>query len=159
MAVATVLTTAVASVHRASTGFHHVVIAGLRFTYPSINGAGAPLLAIAALGAAALTIAARASWRQRRGYKGFISHIGPLKPLPQDPRVKVIADPHPQAFLAPVFCTPAYTSRNGRLSCSRTVSSKRCWRTSIITGGSEIRFVLVRADPQRGALLRSCPKP
>lgn len=111
IAVVTVLTAAVASVHRASTGFHHVVIAGLRFTYPSINGAGAVLLVIAALGAAALTIAARASWRQRSGYKGFISHIGPLKPLPQDPRVKVIADPHPQAFCAGFLHPTVYVSQ------------------------------------------------
>ena len=111
MAVATALTTAVASVHRASTGSHQVVFAGLRFTYPTVNGAGALLLAIAALGAAAVTTAARASWRQRSGYRGFIGHIGPLKPLQIDPRVKVIADPRPQAFCAGFLHPTVYVSQ------------------------------------------------
>jgi hypothetical protein len=77
IASATALTTAIASVHRPSTGSYQVVLAGLRFTYPTVNSAGTLLLAIAALGAAAVTIAVRASWRQRRRYRGFIGHIGP----------------------------------------------------------------------------------
>jgi beta-lactamase regulating signal transducer with metallopeptidase domain len=111
MAAATGLTTAIASVHRGSTGSHQVVLAGLRFTYPAVNGTGALLLAIAALGAAAVTIVARVSWRQRRGYRGFIGHIGPLEPLERDPRVKVIADPRPQAFCAGYLHPTVYVSQ------------------------------------------------
>ena len=111
MAAATALTTAIASVHRASAGSHQVVLGGLRFTYPTVNGTGALLLAIAALGAAAVTIAARASWRQRRGYRGFIGHLGPLEPLERDPRVKVIADPGPQAFCAGYLRPTVYVSQ------------------------------------------------
>ena len=111
VAAATALATAIASVHRASAGSHEVVLAGLRFTYPTVNGSGALLLAIAALGAAAVTIAARASWRQHRRYQGFIGHIGPLEPLEKDPRVKVIADPRPQAFCAGLLRPTVYVSR------------------------------------------------
>jgi hypothetical protein len=111
IATATALTTAIASVHRASTGSYEVLLAGLRFTYPTVNGSGALLLAIAALGAAAVTIAARASWRQRRRYRGFIGHLGPLEPLEKDPRVKVIADPRPQAFCAGLLHPTVYVSQ------------------------------------------------
>jgi Zn-dependent protease with chaperone function len=108
VAAATALATAIASVHRASAGSHEIVLAGLRFTYPTVNDSGALLLAIAALGAAAVTIAARASWRQHRRYQGFIGHIGPLEPLEKDPRVKVIADPRPQAFCAGLLRPTVY---------------------------------------------------
>jgi Zn-dependent protease with chaperone function len=110
IAAAAALTTAIASVHRTSTSYE-AVLAGFRFTYPAVNSSAALLLAIAALGAAAVTMAARASWRQGRQYRGFIGHIGPLKALEKDPRVKVIADPRPQAFCAGLLRPTVYVSQ------------------------------------------------
>src|SRR5712671_5277069 len=50
VAAGAAVVTAADSVHRASRGTHHVVIAGLHFTYPAVNVAAALLLALAALG-------------------------------------------------------------------------------------------------------------
>lgn len=111
ISAATAITTAIASVHRGSMGSGHIVLAGLHLTYPTLNGAGALLLAIAALGAASIVVAGRAGLRQLRGYRGLIGQLQSAEPLTRDPRVKVIADPRPQAFCAGYLNPTVYISR------------------------------------------------
>lgn len=55
------LATALASVHDAPVGPRPAVIVGLHFTYPTLNTAEALLLALAALGAAVVTIGVKAT--------------------------------------------------------------------------------------------------
>lgn len=63
------VTMAIASVHHGSTNARLILVAGLHFTYPNLNGAAALLLALAAPGAVAIILGLRASWRQLRGYQ------------------------------------------------------------------------------------------
>ncbi len=109
-AAAAAIVTAIASVHHSQMGIHQVLLGGLHFTYPSLNGAGALLLAVGALGAAALALTIHASWRQVRRYRKFLAEIGPAEPLDQDPSVNVIVDPHPQAFCAGYLRPAVYVS-------------------------------------------------
>jgi Zn-dependent protease with chaperone function len=103
--------TAIASVHHGSTDSRLVLVAGIHFTYPNLNGAAALLLPIAAIGAAAIVVALRASWRQLRAYRSWVDRIGVVEPLDKDPRVTVIADPLPQAFCAGYLHPRVYVSR------------------------------------------------
>lgn len=109
-AAAAALVTALASVHHSQMGVHQVLVGGLHFTYPRLNGAGALLLAVGALGAAAIALAINASWRQARRYRTFLAEIGPAEPLDQDPTVHVVVDPHPQAFCAGYLRPAVYVS-------------------------------------------------
>lgn len=103
--------TAIDSFHRASTGTPHVVIAGLHFTYPTLNGAAVVLLALAALGIAVLATAARAGWRQRQAYRHFIDRLSVVGRLEGHPAVRVIDDPRPQAFCAGGLRPTVYVSQ------------------------------------------------
>ena len=103
--------TAADSVHRASHGPHHVVIAGLQFTYPAVNAAAALLLALAALGLVVLVILVRGSLRQLLAHRHFVQGMAVLGPLPGHPGVKVIDDPTPQAFCAGYLRPTVYISR------------------------------------------------
>jgi Zn-dependent protease with chaperone function len=94
------LATAVAAVHRGSAGSGEVVIAGVRLSYPTLNTTGAILLALASVGAVAVAVAARETWRHVRQHRQFRVHVEQARPLDQDARVKVIGDPWPQAFCA-----------------------------------------------------------
>ncbi len=105
------VSTAIASVHHRSTDSGPVLVAGIHFTYPNLNGAAALLLPIAALGAAAIIVGLRASWRQLRAYRSVLTQIGVVEPLDKDPRVNVIADPLPQAFCAGYLHPRVYVSR------------------------------------------------
>jgi hypothetical protein len=109
-AAAAAIVTAVASVHRSQMGIHQLLLGGLHFTYPNLNGAGALLLAVGALGAAAIALAVHASWRQASRYRRFVAEIGQPEPLERDPTVHVIADPHPQAFCAGYLRPAVYIS-------------------------------------------------
>lgn len=88
----TAMTTAASAVLGRSRAPGTVVLAGVRFSYPAVNGAGLLLLALATLGAFAVTLAAGACWRQRRQYLGLIARLRPVERLHQDRRVKVFAD-------------------------------------------------------------------
>jgi Zn-dependent protease with chaperone function len=105
------VTTAIVSVHHGSTGSGPILAAGLHFTYPNLNGAAALLLVLAATGAAAIVLGLRASWRQLWSYRSLVDQIGAVEPLDKDPRVKVIADPLPQAFCAGYLRPRVYVSR------------------------------------------------
>jgi Zn-dependent protease with chaperone function len=101
----------IASVHYGRTGSHSILVGGLHFTYPAVNGAAALLTFLAAAGTAATILGLRASLRQRRGYRSFVARIGVVGPMEKDPRVNVIADPLPQAFCAGYLRPQVYVSR------------------------------------------------
>jgi Peptidase family M48 len=104
------LAAAIASLHRTFLHAGRFSIASLEFTYPRLNPAGGGLIALAGLGAMALTIALRASWRQRQAFRRFLAGLRVIGPLPQDPAITVIADPHPQAFCAGYLRPEIYVS-------------------------------------------------
>jgi bla regulator protein blaR1 len=133
LAIAAV-TTAIASVHHGSASSRPILVAGLHFTYPNLNGAAALLLALAAPGAAAIFLGLRASWRQLRGYRSLVGQIGVVEPLDRDPRVNVIADPLPQAFCAGYLRPRVYVS----------------WRTIELLTEAELDAVLAHEHHHRG---------
>lgn len=101
----------IASVHHASAGPRELLLVGLHFTYPTINTAGALLLAVGATGGMAIIVAIRACWREVRGYRALIVQVGPVKALDKDARVSVIADPLAQEFCAGYLRPKVYVSR------------------------------------------------
>jgi hypothetical protein len=103
--------TAADSLHHAAAAAAQTEVAGVRFTYPAVNGAGAVLLALGALGVVVITVMVRATWRQRRAYRGFAAQVVAAEALEKDPRVSVIADPRPQAFCAGYLRPAVYVSR------------------------------------------------
>jgi hypothetical protein len=107
---ATVITT-LASVHHASAGSRQIALAGLHFTYPTVNGAGELLLALGMLGAAVIAVAGRAAWGQVTAYRRFAAVLQPVERLERDPMVKVIPDLRPQAFCAGYLRPEVYVSR------------------------------------------------
>ena len=124
---------AVGSVHREGGGAPDIVIAGQRFTYPTLNVAAALLLALAAVGAVVITIAVRASWRQLRDYRRFVHGIAVLGPLPGHPGIEVIDDSAPHAFCAGYLRPRIYVS-SGALS---------------VLSDAELAAVLVHEDHHR----------
>jgi Zn-dependent protease with chaperone function len=101
---------AVGSVHREGVSAPDIVIAGQRFTYPTVNVAAALLLVLAAVGATVITIALRASWRQLSDYRRFVRGIRLLGPLPGHPGINVVDDPAPHAFCAGYLRPRIYVS-------------------------------------------------
>jgi Zn-dependent protease with chaperone function len=124
---------AVGSVHHRGAGAPEILIAGQRFTYPTINAAAAMLLALAALGAAVLAIALRAGWRQGRDYRRFIHGLRVLGPLPGHPDISLVDDEAPHAFCAG-FARPRIYVSTGALS---------------ILSDDELAAVLVHEDHHR----------
>jgi Peptidase family M48 len=108
---ATAVVAAAVSVHHKSAGAPQLALTGIRFTYPSLNGAAALLLILAILGTAVLKVAFRSTWRQRRAYRAFTAHVGPVEPLRRVPGVNVITDSRPQAFCAGFLRPSVYVSR------------------------------------------------
>ena len=111
VAAAAAVGTAAGAVHRESRGAHEIVVAGQHFTYPTVNVAAALLLGLAALGAAVMATAARASFRQLRVCRRFVRSIAVVGPLSGHPGVIVIEDPTPQAFCAGYLHPRVYISR------------------------------------------------
>ena len=105
------VTTAVTSVHARSNGSGGLVLAGLHFTYPAVNGAGVLLVLVATLGAFAVALAGVGCWRQRRQYVRLIAQMRFVEPLERGLGVKVIADRRPQAFCAGYLCPAVYVSQ------------------------------------------------
>jgi beta-lactamase regulating signal transducer with metallopeptidase domain len=111
LAAVAAVATAIDSVHRAAADSGPVVVAGLRFTHPTLNGAAGLLLALAALGGAVVAVALKASWRQRRAYRRFIDRMDTAHSLSGHPAVLVIDDPRPQAFCAGYLRPAVYVSQ------------------------------------------------
>jgi Peptidase family M48 len=108
---AATITTTLASVHQASAGAGQVVLAGVRFTYPTVNGPEMLLLVLGMLAAAVVAAVVRAAWRQVNAHRRFMAVLQPVEPLDRDPRVGVIRDPRPQAFCAGYLRPAVYVSR------------------------------------------------
>jgi Zn-dependent protease with chaperone function len=107
---ATAVVAAALSVHHESAGAPQLALAGIRFTYPSLNGSAALLLILALLGTAVLKVALKSTWRQRRAYRAFTAHVGPVEPLRRVHGVNVITDSRPQAFCAGFLRPSVYVS-------------------------------------------------
>jgi hypothetical protein len=109
---AATITTTLASVHRASAGARQIVIAGVRFTYPTVNGAEALLFVLGMAATAVIATVVRAAWRQIRAHRRFAAAVlEPVEFLDRDPRVGVIRDSRPQAFCAGYLRPAVYVSR------------------------------------------------
>jgi bla regulator protein blaR1 len=109
-AAATAVGAAASSVHRQGTNAPDVVIAGQRFTYPTVNVAAAVLLVLAALGAAVIAVALTVGWRQLRDQRRFVRGIAVIGPLPGHPGITVIDDAVPHAFCAGYLRPRIYVS-------------------------------------------------
>jgi hypothetical protein len=110
-ATAATITTTLASVHRASADARQIVIAGIRFTYPTVNGAEALLFVLGMSATAVIATVVRAAWRQIRAHRRFAAVLEPVEFLDRDPRVGVIRDSRPQAFCAGYLRPAVYVSR------------------------------------------------
>ena len=108
---AVTITTTLASVHQASAGARQIVLAGIRFTYPTVNGAEMLLLVLGIFAAAVIAAAVRAAARQVNAHRRFTAALQPVESLDRDPRVGVIRDPRPQAFCAGYLRPAVYVSR------------------------------------------------
>jgi Zn-dependent protease with chaperone function len=102
--------TAIGSVHRASVNAGHLDLGGLPLSYPDLNAAEWLLISLAAAGATAITIACRATWRQRVAYRNFLGELEVIGRLDGHPSVKVIADSRPEAFCAGYLKPGVYIS-------------------------------------------------
>jgi Zn-dependent protease with chaperone function len=102
---------AIGSIHHGSGRASELTVLSLHFSYPRVNLAAAVLLALAAAGLAAISIAIRASWRQRRAHRDFLGHLSVVGPLAGRPAVTVIAGRRPQAFCAGYLRPSIYVSR------------------------------------------------
>jgi Zn-dependent protease with chaperone function len=102
---------AIASVHRACAPALRLDMAGLRFTYPQLNGAAWVLLSLAVIGGCSIAVAVRALVRQRTGYRRFLARLEIVGRLRGRPSVRVIADPCPQAFCAGYLWPRVYVSQ------------------------------------------------
>jgi len=110
LVTATIVAT-LASVHHAPARSGQIVLAGVHFTYPTANGAGALLLALGGIGAGALALAVLGGWRQLQAYRRFACVLNTAQTLERDPRVGVIPDLRPQAFCAGYVRPAVYVSR------------------------------------------------
>lgn len=109
-AAAAAVGAAIGSVRHVVATASYVELIGLRFSYPSFNDAEWLLLALAALGAAAVILSVRAGFRQRAAYMSFLDRLEIVGRLEGHPAVKVIADPRPQAFCAGYLRPTVYVS-------------------------------------------------
>lgn len=110
-AAAAAIGAAIGSVHPVSMGAARLKVAGFVFSYPVLNRAEWMLMALAALGATAITVAGRAAWRQRSAYRGLLGSLAILGALDAHPTVKVIAGSRPEAFCAGYLRPSVYVSQ------------------------------------------------
>ena len=114
LAIAAALGAAIGSVHHAPDGAGRIGVAGLELSYPRLNASEWLLVGLAALGTAAIAVGGRATWRQRRAYRGFLDTLEVTGRLDGHPTVRVIAGARPEAFCAG-FVRPAVYISEGAL--------------------------------------------
>jgi len=102
---------AIGSVHHVTVAAGQLTVAGLAFSYPTLNVAAALILSLAAAGAATLALVLRAAWRQRLAHRRFLARVEVLGPLAGHPGVTVIAGARPEAFCAGFARPMIYVSR------------------------------------------------
>jgi multisubunit Na+/H+ antiporter MnhC subunit len=95
-----VLAAGVRSVRDAPAAARELDLAGLRLTYPVVNGAAALLLGLAVVGAAVLLVAFCLALRQARATRRMIRALPVVRPLGGRGLVLVIDGPAPVAFCA-----------------------------------------------------------
>jgi len=110
LAAAAAVGAAIGSVHRAPMGAGRLNLAGLALSYPGLNRAEWLLIGLAAVGATAITVAGRATWRQRSAYRSLLGRLEILGALDGHPTVKVIAGSRPEAFCAGYLRPTIYIS-------------------------------------------------
>jgi hypothetical protein len=103
--------TAVGSVHHAPAAAGQVVIAGLAFSYPTVNAAAGVMLVLAAVGLLTIAGAVRAGWRQHCAHRRFLAEVEAVEELEGHPAVTVIAGRRPEAFCAGFLRPTVYVSR------------------------------------------------
>jgi len=133
MATGAALAVAVVSVHREGAGAHHLTVAGQQLTYPTVNVAAVVLLALASVGVWVIVGALRSCWTQARAYRGFVTNLQVLGPLPGYPAVSVIDGDRPEAFCAGYLRPKVYVSQ-GALD---------------VLSGDELRAVLLHEHHHR----------
>lgn len=111
LAAAAALGAAVASVHQSPGAGGRLDLAGLSFSYPTLNGPEWLLAAAGAIGAVTLTVALITCVSQLAAYRRFRSRLQVLGGLPGHPSVRVIDDAHPQAFCAGYLRPTVYISQ------------------------------------------------
>jgi multisubunit Na+/H+ antiporter MnhC subunit len=97
---ALVLAAGVRSVRVAPEAAHRLDVAGIRLTYPVVNGAAALLLGLAVVGAAVLLVALCLVWRQARATRRMIRALPIVAPLAHRDAALVIDGATPIAFCA-----------------------------------------------------------
>jgi BlaR1 peptidase M56 len=95
-----VLAAGVRAVHVHPGAAHRTDVAGLTFTYPTVNDAAAVLMALAVLGAVVLLVTVFAATRQVRAHRRLIRALPVTGALPGHPSVLVVAANAPMAFCA-----------------------------------------------------------
>jgi hypothetical protein len=110
LAAAAAIGAAIGSVHAVSMGAGRLSAAGLFLSYPELNQAGWLVIGLAAVGATAIAIGARATQRQRCAYRGFLDRLEVLGRLEDHPTVNVIAGSRPEAFCAGYLRPTIYIS-------------------------------------------------
>ena len=75
-------------------------MAGLALSYPDFNGPEWLLIGLAAVGATAIAVAGRATWRQRSRYRSFVDRLVVIGRIDGHPTVNVVEGSRPEAFCA-----------------------------------------------------------
>ncbi len=91
---------ALAAIHRSSAATGDLHLAGIPFSYPSLNGAAWLLFGVVLIGASASASALRAILRQRRAYRRMLRELDVIGQLRPGSGVLLIDDPRPLAFCA-----------------------------------------------------------
>jgi Peptidase family M48 len=120
VAAAAAVGAAIGSVHRASMVAGHLDVAGLALSYPGFNEAEWLLIGLAGVGATAIAVACRATWRQRARYRSFLDHLEVIGRLNGHPTVEVIAGSRPEAFCAGYLRPTVYISEGALESLTIT---------------------------------------
>jgi Zn-dependent protease with chaperone function len=102
---------AIGSIHRSSSTTGDLHLAGILFSYPSLNGAAWLLLGLALIGAAAITRALRTVLRQWRAYRRLLTGLAIIDQLRPGSDVLVIDDPRSVAFCAGYLRPRIYVSK------------------------------------------------
>jgi beta-lactamase regulating signal transducer with metallopeptidase domain len=95
-----VLAAGVRAVHVQPAAAHRTDVAGLAFTYPTVNAAAAVLMALALLGAVVVLVTVVATVRQVRAHRRLMRALPVTGALPGHPSVLVVAADAPMAFCA-----------------------------------------------------------
>ncbi len=131
-----VLAAGVRAVHVQPADAHRTDVAGLAFTYPTVNAAAAVLMALALLGAVVLLVTIFAAVRQVRAHRRLVRALPVTGALPGHPSVLVIAAEAPMAFCAGWLRPRVYVS------------------TAVLDRLSDTELVAVLAHEQHHGVLR-----